>query len=76
MHYIPLSYICFALSCRTLICCFMDDGLGKIKVISDHFNASTSSVDSQPNRTSSVSDPQIDNSSRYFILLEKQSVRI
>jgi hypothetical protein len=41
----------------------MDDGLGKIKVISDHFNASTSSVDSQPNRTSSVSDPQIDNSS-------------
>jgi hypothetical protein len=54
----------------------MDDGLGKIKVISDHFNASTSSVDSQPNRTSSVSDPQIDNSSRYFILLEKPSVRI
>ncbi|GMY30541.1 Rho GTPase activating protein [Fagus crenata] len=42
----------------------MDDGLGKIKVISDHFNASTSSVDSQPNRTSSVSDPQSDNSSR------------
>ncbi|XP_023890905.2 uncharacterized protein LOC136062438 [Quercus suber] len=42
----------------------MDDGLGKIKVISNHFKASTSRADSHPSLTSSVSQPQIDDSSR------------
>ncbi|XP_062146761.1 uncharacterized protein LOC133854542 [Alnus glutinosa] len=34
---------------------FMDDAIGKIKVIPDHFKASTTSVDSHQNRTSSLS---------------------
>ncbi|XP_030951865.1 uncharacterized protein LOC115975283 isoform X2 [Quercus lobata] len=42
----------------------MDDGLGKIKVISNHFKASTSRADSHPSLTSSVSQPQIDDSPR------------
>ena len=54
----------------------MDDGLGKIKVISNHFKASTSRVDSHPSLTSSVSQPQIDDSSRYSnFFWEKRSVR-
>jgi hypothetical protein len=48
----------------------MDDALGKLKVIPDHFKASTTSVDSHQNRTSSVSQ-QSDDSWRYFILLDK-----
>ncbi|XWS50093.1 hypothetical protein CRYUN_Cryun12cG0058900 [Craigia yunnanensis] len=39
---------------------FMDDGLGKIKVIPDHFQVSTPSGD----RSSPDSQPSIDNSSR------------
>ncbi|PON45210.1 Rho GTPase activating protein [Parasponia andersonii] len=42
----------------------MDDGLGRIKVIPDHFTASESSFDSPQNRTSSISRPRIDNSLR------------
>lgn len=48
---------------------FMDVSLGKIKVILDHFNASTTSLDSHQNRSSSVSQPLSDNSLRYFIFL-------
>ncbi|KAM5572153.1 hypothetical protein ABKV19_012290 [Rosa sericea] len=40
---------------------FMDDGLGKIKVIPDHFKASPPSVDSSQNVTSSISRPRTDN---------------
>ncbi|XVE58072.1 hypothetical protein DITRI_Ditri04bG0141000 [Diplodiscus trichospermus] len=42
----------------------MDDGLGKIKVIPDHFQVSTPSGDSPQNRCSPDSRPRIDNSSR------------
>uniref|UniRef100_A0A7N2RAD9 Uncharacterized protein n=1 Tax=Quercus lobata TaxID=97700 RepID=A0A7N2RAD9_QUELO len=54
----------------TLSYCFMDDGLGKIKVISNHFKASTARVDSHPSLTSSVSQPQIDDSLRYIMLMK------
>ncbi|XP_018824362.1 nucleoside diphosphate kinase III, chloroplastic/mitochondrial-like [Juglans regia] len=43
----------------------MDVSLGKIKVILDHFNASTTSLDSHQNRSSSVLQPLSDNSLRY-----------
>ncbi|XP_022736563.1 uncharacterized protein LOC111289626 isoform X2 [Durio zibethinus] len=43
---------------------FMDDGLGKIKVIPDHFKISTPSGDSPQDRSSPASQPIIDNSSR------------
>ncbi|KAE8055140.1 hypothetical protein FH972_012001 [Carpinus fangiana] len=39
----------------------MDDALGKLKVIPDHFKASTTSVDSHQNRTSSVSQQSDDS---------------
>ncbi|XP_022736569.1 uncharacterized protein LOC111289626 isoform X6 [Durio zibethinus] len=42
---------------------FMDDGLGKIKVIPDHFKISTPSGDSPQDRSSPASQPIIDNSS-------------
>ncbi|EOY25033.1 Pleckstrin domain-containing protein isoform 2, partial [Theobroma cacao] len=42
----------------------MDDSLGKIKVIPDHFQVSTPSADSLQIRSSPVSQPSIDNSSR------------
>ncbi|KAF5478096.1 hypothetical protein F2P56_004683 [Juglans regia] len=42
----------------------MDDSRGKIKVIPDHFKASTTSVDSHQNGTSFVSLPRSDSSSR------------
>ncbi|XWS38227.1 hypothetical protein CRYUN_Cryun19dG0112800 [Craigia yunnanensis] len=42
----------------------MGDGLGKIKVIPDHFQVSTPSGDSPQNRSSPDSQPSIDNSSR------------
>ncbi|EOY25037.1 Pleckstrin domain-containing protein isoform 6, partial [Theobroma cacao] len=41
----------------------MDDSLGKIKVIPDHFQVSTPSADSLQIRSSPVSQPSIDNSS-------------
>ncbi|XP_024019447.1 uncharacterized protein LOC21384984 isoform X1 [Morus notabilis] len=42
----------------------MDDGVGKIKIIPDHFNASASSSDSLQNGTPSVSRPRTENSLR------------
>ncbi|KAJ7945049.1 Pleckstrin-like (PH) domain protein [Quillaja saponaria] len=38
----------------------MDDGLGNIKVTTDHFQPSTSSVESPQSRTSSTSEPRTD----------------
>ncbi|KAJ0048565.1 hypothetical protein Pint_14925 [Pistacia integerrima] len=43
---------------------FMDDSLGKIKVIRDHFQVPTPSVDSPQSNTPSVSQPSTDNSLR------------
>lgn len=40
----------------------MDDGLGKIEVISDHFQASTPRADSQDTGTPSSSQPKTDES--------------
>ncbi|KAJ0105395.1 hypothetical protein Patl1_17518 [Pistacia atlantica] len=62
----PLS---LALSCSsfiklTLSNCFMDDSLGKIKVIRDHFQVPTPGVDSPQSNTPSVSQPRTDNSLR------------
>lgn len=51
---------------------FMDDGVGKIKIIPDHFNASASSSDSLQNGISSVLRPRADNSLRYFFLKERR----
>lgn len=48
-----------------------DDGSRGIKVISDHFEGSASSVDSPQVRTPSTSQPRINNPSRYFFLLAK-----
>lgn len=48
-----------------------DDGSRGIKVISDHFEGSPSSVDSPQARTPSTSHPRINNPSRYFFLLAK-----
>lgn len=42
----------------------MDDGVGKLKIIPDHFNASASTSDSLQNGISSVSRPRADNSLR------------
>ncbi|XVF53082.1 hypothetical protein PTKIN_Ptkin05aG0071000 [Pterospermum kingtungense] len=42
----------------------MDDGLGKIKVIPDHFQVSTPSGDSPQSRSSPGSQPSVDNSLR------------
>lgn len=53
---------------------FMDDGLGNVKVIPDHFTASESGLDSQQNRNSSSSRPRTDNSLRYF-LCEGRKIR-
>ncbi|KAM6557715.1 hypothetical protein CsatB_004734 [Cannabis sativa] len=42
----------------------MDDGLGKIKIIQDHFTASESSLESPQSSPSSILRPRIDNSFR------------
>ncbi|XP_044477310.1 uncharacterized protein LOC123204615 [Mangifera indica] len=42
----------------------MDDSLGKIKVVPDHFQVPTPSVESPQSSTSSVSHPRTDNSLR------------
>ncbi|XP_054810760.1 uncharacterized protein LOC129312165 isoform X2 [Prosopis cineraria] len=42
----------------------MDDGHGKLKIISDHFQAPTSSEESLENRTPSISEPGTDKSLR------------
>ncbi|KAF4389397.1 hypothetical protein G4B88_006456 [Cannabis sativa] len=42
----------------------MDDGLGKIKIIQDHFTASESSLESPQSSPSSILRPRIDNSLR------------
>lgn len=51
---------------------FMDDGLGKIKIIPDHFTASPPIVDSTQNVTSSISRPRTDN---YLRLISSVSHR-
>ncbi|XWS61605.1 hypothetical protein CRYUN_Cryun07bG0140500 [Craigia yunnanensis] len=54
---------------------FMDDGLGKIKVIPDHFQVSTPSGDSPQNRSSPDSQPRIDNSLRIGPVASRRKLR-
>lgn len=54
----------------------MGDGSPGIKVISDHFEASTSSVESPQTKTPSASHPVTDNSSRYFFLLASRKTEM
>lgn len=42
----------------------MDDSPGKLNMVPDHFQVSTSDEDTPQNITSSIQQPRIDNSSR------------
>lgn len=53
----------------------MDDAIGKIKVIPDHFKASTTSVDSHQNRTSSFSQ-QSDKFLEVFYFVGKKVLEL
>jgi len=50
----------------------MDDGPPKLKIIPDHFQVPTSSLESPESRTSSITEPGTDQSSRYGSLVKNE----
>lgn len=51
----------------------MDDGHGKLNIISDHFQVPTSSKESLENGTPSTSEPRTDICFRYCFIAEKKN---
>lgn len=50
----------------------MDDSPAKLKIIPDHFQVPTSSMESPESRKLSTTEPGTDQSSRYFSLIKKR----
>lgn len=49
----------------------MDDSPAKLKIIPGHFQVPTSSIESPESRTSSITEPGTDRSSRYCFLVKR-----
>lgn len=53
----------------------MDDGPAKLKIIPDHFQVPTSSIESPENRALSITEPETDQSPRYCFIIENRNRR-